>query len=852
MTTARRQVPPLAILIVVGFGVFVAADDLTVVSTMLRPIIGDLGIVLPDGLDEAAWIVNAYLIAYVAVMPFAGRLSDIIGRRRVFVGSLVLFLIGSILVPLATSLGPFLVGRVITAIGGGAMVPVGLAIIGDVYPPGRRARALGILGSIETMGWVWGPLFGAFLIRYLSWQWQFYLNIPLALIGIVAAWWAFAGQDQPDRTARIDWVGAGSLTAFLVALNIALLGSAEIQSVSGLDELTGGGGPNYAWFYLLAVVALVVFLRRERRTDQPLIDLELFAGRNLTAAVVANFLMGAALVVAMVDVPLFINVVEIDLERSAVLSGWLLSALTAAMAVTSYLGGRVTERWWYRPPVLAGFAGATVAYLAMGLTWSDTSAYPVMAVQLAILGAGLGLVIAPTTAAVVDAAPAQRRGTAAGLVIVVRLIGLSVGLSGLTAWALFRFNQLRGTLDLPPLGSDGYQAALRQAQTDLTTSALAETFLAAAVVAAAGIAVALAMRHSRTVTTPVDSSGSTTGLAGIATDGADTAAPAPDPPGTVGAVGAEVVTGTPAAAGDTLDTTLSGSAPRPRRPPGHPDRTDDHPIPTSDPEEGPGMMAFLSRPLPWLRLGLITVVALLLIGVVMMSARIGSLSDEITAMRTDLDRVESGAALFASQVTAFQQQLSELAPTVGEALDEAIAGLESFRTSTLEFDLPVDQTIPLDAEVVLDRTITIPVETSLPIDETIETTITVEGPFRARHPGGGECPRPGDRPHRPRSRLPDQRDHPRPDGDRHRGSRCPLPSPLPVPSLRRWPKPSRPGWRASPRCSVVSVADTWRRRRGLALSPDPAGARHADATRRITPCGGATRPPARSMPPGDR
>ena len=185
-----RRPSPSLILAVVAFGIFVAADDLTVVSTLLRQIIFDLEIPLPEGLDRAAWIVNAYLIAYVAVMPFMGRLSDIFGRRAVYLASLVLFLIGSIWVPLATNLPGFLIGRVLTALGGGGMVPVAMAVIGDVYPPRRRATAMGTLSAIDTAGWVWGPLYGALLIRFLDWHWQFYLNIPLSLVGMAAAWFA--------------------------------------------------------------------------------------------------------------------------------------------------------------------------------------------------------------------------------------------------------------------------------------------------------------------------------------------------------------------------------------------------------------------------------------------------------------------------------------------------------------------------------------------------------------------------------------------------------------------------------------------------------------------------------------
>ena len=278
----RRSPSPRAILAAVGFSVFVAADDLTVVTTMLRPIIGDLGLTLPDGLDDAAWVVNVYLIAFVAIMPIAGRISDVIGRRRTFVAAYVLFIIGTHRHPHASSMGPFLVGRVLTAIGGGAMVPVALAVIGDVYPERSRARALGTLGAIETLGWVWGPLYGAMLVRFLSWQWQFWLNIPLALIGLAATWWALAGHDRPARRTRIDWVGAVLVTIALVSLNIALLGGSEIQSVTGLDELTGGGGSRLP-------VALRgrrrrrsrCFVWHQRRTEDPLIDARLLRGRNV-------------------------------------------------------------------------------------------------------------------------------------------------------------------------------------------------------------------------------------------------------------------------------------------------------------------------------------------------------------------------------------------------------------------------------------------------------------------------------------------------------------------------------------------------------------------------------------------
>jgi len=662
---------------VVAFGVFVAADDLTVVTTMLRPIIGDLGIVLPDGIDDAAWIVNAYLIAFVAVMPFMGRLSDVIGRRRVYIAAFGLFLAGSIVVPLSNSFGPFLFGRILTALGGGAMVPIGMAVVADVYAEGRRAKALGVLGGIETLGWVWGPLYGAMLVRFLSWRWQFYLNIPLAVIGIVAAWWALQAFAKPHEGARIDWAGAATLTIALVSLNVALLGSAEIQSVTGLDELTGRSSFDLRWLYLVAIVAGGWFVYSQRRSPDPLIDFRLFRGRNLTSAIVINFLVGAALIIAMVNVPLIINVLELDVEGSAVVAGWVLSALTAAMALSSYLGGQITERTWYRPPVIAGLIGATVAYLLMGFLWTASTPYTTMAWQLGLLGFGLGLVTAPTSAAVVDAAPADRRGTAASLVVVLRLIGLSVGLSGLTAYGLMRFNQLRGTLDLPPLGDPGYQEALQTAQGELTTSALSETFVAAAALLAIALGVAFFM-HRPLRNNP---------------DGEPTR---------------------PMASIPTPDARPKGEI-----------------MTATDPSS-----SFLARNTALIVGGLVAVTLLTLVLSLLMLGRVNSTRDELEAVqgelvdtRAEIEQLRGGVALFSSQATLLQGQLAELAPTVQAGLDEAVAGLVQFETATIEFNVAIDETIPIATEVVLDRTLQVPINTLLPINETIDTTIRVSGPF---------------------------------------------------------------------------------------------------------------------------
>lgn len=712
----RRTASPRAILWAVGFSVFVAADDLTVVSTMLRPMIVDVGLQLPDGLDDAAWIVNAYLIAFIAVMPIAGRVSDVIGRRRTFLIAYGIFLVGTIWIPLTDSLGPLLIGRVLTAIGGGAMVPVALAVVGDVYPVAKRARALGTLGAIETLGWVWGPLYGAMLVRFLSWRWQFWLNVPLAIVGAAAVWWALAEHDRPDRRTRVDWVGAGLLTAALVSLNLALLGSAEVQSVQGLDQLTGNGGTDLRLLYPVALLALGAFVWQQRRLRtagggagsgtaiEPIIDTALFRGRNVRVALIVNFVVGAGLVIAMVDVPLFVNAVEIDLERSAVIAGWILSALTAAMAVASYIGGRVTERTWYGPPILLGLVAATAAYTLMGFTWGDDTPYPLLAAQLALLGAGIGLTVAPTTSAVVDHAAPDSRGAAAAAVMVVRMIGLSVGLSALTAWGLARFNALRSDIDLPPITDPAFQEALTDVTAELTARSIADTFLASALALGVGLALSLALlrRHHAVPTT----------------DGRSDRL--------------DELEGTPPMTSDPHDTPPDTDTPTDAQP-----DTDEMPVidsedasdDTVDVDTSTAAGGWVHR-----RLGLLVgvmgalILASLLVSVVLFT-QLRTASDELDATRDDLERVEAGAAIFSSQVTGVVETIGELGPQIDSGLDEAITQLEEFGTSTIEFDVAIDETISINENFSIQRTVEVPINTSIPIDEEIQTTITIDGPF---------------------------------------------------------------------------------------------------------------------------
>lgn len=502
---ARSRLNPYLVLAAVAFGVFIAADDLTVVSTMLVQMLKDLDISIQTQLDEAAWIVNAYLIAYVVTMPFMGRVSDILGRRRVFVGCLLIFAGGSALVVWAPNLTWMVIARAITAIGGGAMVPVSIAVVGDVFRQERRPFAMGILGAVDTAGWIWGPLYGAMLVRYLNWRWQFYLNLPLSALAIAAAWYALRDLPQPAegqaQSRRIDWLGAGLLTLALLAVNVGLtqlgggLGGAAPSFDFEQPQDTGGSWLK-AWpFFLAGIVGFGLFAGAERRRAvqsrvRPLMDLAMFRLRNFSLACLVNFFTGFVLIIAMVDVPIFVNVILGEtIESAAVDSGRILSALTVAMAAASVVGGWLCGRVGYRLPTLLGLACIGGAFLLMGVFWQVDIGRTPMAVHLALAGAGFGLVIAPTATAVVDAAGAEQRGVASALVIVLRLMGMTIGLSALTAWGLHRFDVL-GQVELPTLTDPAYMDVL----TRITARVLRETFLVSAVVAGGALFPAAVLR----------------------------------------------------------------------------------------------------------------------------------------------------------------------------------------------------------------------------------------------------------------------------------------------------------------------------------------------------------------------
>jgi len=497
--------------------IFIGAVDLTVVTAVLPKIMADLQVAIDTELNRATWVISGYLLAYTISMTFMGRLSDIYGRRATYLLCLGIFVAGSAAVALAPTLNGVIAGRVVQAFGAGALVPIAMALASDLFAPTRRATALGVVAAVDTAGWMVGHLYGGVLMRaFDSWRLLFWVNLPLGLLAFGLTWWALRNPDPSTGSGgtgaegdlpigrapgAFDWPGALLITASLTALNLGLSAGAELGQTDFYGQ--AAGPPAYAPpLVLAAIVLLAAFVWAERRVRDPLLELRLFRDRPAAAACAINGLAGFALALALANVPLFINTrlalfnpSDPDiLRRAAWDSGWVLSALTLVMAAAAPLGGRLSRRFGARLPTAIGMALAASGYLLLS-RWQAGTGYAAMVAGLATAGMGLGLAISPVAATVIDASDAERRGSASALVIILRLIGMTIGVSVLTLWGVQREQALRHAGAADPLAASDP----RQFLVNVAARVIDETFLFAVAACALGLLLALLLRSNRTI-----------------------------------------------------------------------------------------------------------------------------------------------------------------------------------------------------------------------------------------------------------------------------------------------------------------------------------------------------------------
>jgi EmrB/QacA subfamily drug resistance transporter len=438
-----------AALVFASLGVLLGGAELMVVAIALPSIVADFG--GWNDLARVSWIVNAYLLAYVVAMPLAGRGADLWGARRLYVVALLLFVIGSAGAGLSRLAGPedglaWLIGwRVVQGFGGGALVPLSMALASHLFSGRARAAALGMEGAATYIGMAIGPAYGAWVLLNFNlpipgldlanWQWIFLLNMPIGLVTLVLIYIVAGGIETPRVRARLDLGGAALLSLALVAG----IGAVTVSGANGwTDPLVLGG-------LAISAVAFTAFGWLELRSATPLVDLRLFADRAFSAANAVSLLTGYALATAIIGGPVFVNRVLFGSDSDASVA---LTSLTLAIAGGALAGGVLTGLIGERIVTVAGVLGSAGG-LWRALGWGVETDLDRLVFDLALFGIGFGLTVSPRATAAVEAAGAGAYGVASAMLQITRTIGMSVGLALLTSIGQNRIDELSQLINDP-------------------------------------------------------------------------------------------------------------------------------------------------------------------------------------------------------------------------------------------------------------------------------------------------------------------------------------------------------------------------------------------------------------------
>ena len=428
-------------------GVLLVGVELFITAVALPDIFFDL-----SGWTElrrASWIVTAYLVAYIAAMPLAGRAADRFGLPTLMIMSLIVFAGGSLVCGAAQTLEMLVAGRVIQGIGAGAILPLATAGASHLYEGHVRSRALGLIGAATFLGMAIGPVLGALILEHMqlrdalasvgiwggtavdlltpSWRWVFYVTVPLALLAAIYVWAAELGWDVAPGSSRMDAVGA---VLFSVALTSALLAVTLIG-----DE--PGDLPVIPIATIVAIISGTLAIVRMLRVPEPFLDLRLFASRVFSGAVLVSLLTGYALATAIVGMAAFIDRVRFAGPEE---QGVVLGPMALFMAVGAFVSGFLMRRLNATAVTIGGLAISVVGLVWLSTTRIDTELWvPVGA--LSLFGLGFGLTVTPRSMAAVEAAGRDAFGAASAAVTVARMVGMAIGMAVLTAFGTTRIDQ---------------------------------------------------------------------------------------------------------------------------------------------------------------------------------------------------------------------------------------------------------------------------------------------------------------------------------------------------------------------------------------------------------------------------
>jgi EmrB/QacA subfamily drug resistance transporter len=518
---AKPTRSPWVILAVLCLGLFMILLDGTIVNITIPRIQG----YFDTNFGNIEWVMNAYILAFAVLLVTLGRFGDLWGRRKLFVGGMVLFTLGSLACGLAPSIYFLIAFRVVQGIGGAAMMPATLSIIASVFPAEKRGAAMGVWGGVSGLASGLGPVLGGIIVQYVtwpsvgdSWRWIFLVNIPVGIIGVILALRLVPESKNPTAVQTLDLPGVGLISASLFCLTFALVEGQQYGWTSGM--ILG--------LLAVAIVAFGLFYWREHRVGQPLIDFSLFRSLNFAAGNATGLLLSAAMMGAFFTIPIFLQSV---LGFSAIKAGLVMAPMSVVIIFAAPIAGVLSDRLGSKWIVAAG-----MFVLAFGLGWmaglvpgvakiSPGTTSLSLLVPFLLAGIGIGLAVAPVTSAVMATAPKDRVGNASGVLSTMRQVGSLMGIAILGAVLQNRVTAnitsgIEAVQSIPeavkqkiiagaaggglqmgmPEGTAGMPAVARAMMETMFkgwfTSAVASTFIVAVILAVIGGLCALLLRRS--------------------------------------------------------------------------------------------------------------------------------------------------------------------------------------------------------------------------------------------------------------------------------------------------------------------------------------------------------------------
>jgi len=401
----------MEILFAILLGLFLSALDQTIVGTALPTVVTDL-----KGNELYTWVVTIYLLTSTITGPIYGKLSDQFGRRNLLMIGIGLFLIGSFLSGLSQDMVQLIAFRGLQGLGAGAIFPIALAVIGDLFTPQERGKYQGLFGAVFGLSAIIGPALGGFLTDSISWHWVFFVNLPVGAVALAIIWRLLPAHQRSGVTRKVDWLGVFVFTLALVPI---LIGLTNKQTLEWTDPWVGG-------LLAIGLVLIGVFIWVESRAAEPIMPLDLFRNRTYSISMIAAFLASFGFFGAIIFLPRWYQVVN---GSTATESGYELLPLLAGLILGSIVSGQIVSRTGrYKWMTVGAMATLAVALLLMTNLRADTPAL-VLYIWQFIAGIGIGPTMAVFTIIVQNAVPWQKLGAATSNLTFFRQIGGTVGLA---------------------------------------------------------------------------------------------------------------------------------------------------------------------------------------------------------------------------------------------------------------------------------------------------------------------------------------------------------------------------------------------------------------------------------------